>query len=60
MNLDLPRRRLCDGPVPVATGRDPDWRSRSSKLGDMDCEHRLNIPHSAVMPPSTNSRAPVM
>jgi len=30
-----------------------------SKLGDMDCERRLNIPHSAVIPPSTNSRAPV-
>ena len=30
-----------------------------SKLGDMDCERRLSIPHSAVIPPSTNSRAPV-
>ena len=30
-----------------------------SKLGDMDRERRLNIPHSAVIPPSTNSRAPV-
>ena len=30
-----------------------------SKLGDMDCERRLNIYHSAVIPPSTNSRAPV-
>ena len=28
------------------------------KLGDMNCERRLNI-HSAVIPPSTNSRAPV-
>ena len=30
-----------------------------SKPGDMDCERRLNSPHSAVIPPSTNSRAPV-
>jgi hypothetical protein len=30
-----------------------------SKLGDMDCERRLSNPHSAVIPPSTNSRAPV-
>ena len=29
------------------------------KLGDMDCERRLSIPNSAVIPPSTNSRAPV-
>jgi hypothetical protein len=31
-----------------------------SKLGDMNCERRLNIPHSAVRPPSTNSRAQLM
>ena len=29
------------------------------KLADTDCERRLNSPYSAVMPPSTNSRAPV-
>ena len=33
--------------------------AQRSKLGDMDCERRLSIPHSAVIPPSTNSRAPV-
>jgi molecular chaperone DnaJ len=30
-----------------------------SKPGDTDCERRPNIPHIAVIPPSTNSRAPV-
>ena len=30
-----------------------------SKLGDAACERRLNTPHNAVIPPSTNSRAPV-
>jgi hypothetical protein len=25
----------------------------------MDCERRLNVPYSAVIPPSTNTRAPV-
>ena len=30
------------------------------ELGDTDCQRRLNISHRAVMPPSTNSRAPVM
>ena len=30
-----------------------------TRNGDMDCERWLNLPHSAVIPPSTNSRAPV-
>jgi hypothetical protein len=30
-----------------------------SELGDMDCARRLDIPQSAVIPPSTNSKAPV-
>ena len=33
--------------------------AQRSKVGDMDCERRVNIPHNAVIPPSTNSRAPV-
>ena len=44
-----------------ATDRDHDLAiaEQRSKLDDMDCERRLSIPHSAVIPPSTNSRAPV-
>jgi hypothetical protein len=34
-------------------------RSLSSAAGDTDRQRRLNIPHIAVIPPSTNSRAPV-
>ena len=30
-----------------------------TKLGNIDAERQLNMPHSAVIPPSTNSRAPV-
>jgi hypothetical protein len=52
----------CDGPVPVrqtATTTCAIAEQQRSRLRNMDCEHRLNIPHSAVIPPSTNSRAPV-
>jgi hypothetical protein len=43
---------------------DPDHylaiAEQRSKRGDTDCKRGLNIPHIAVIPPSTNSRAPVM
>ena len=46
---------------PRGHDRDHDltMAEQRSKLGDTDCERRLNGRHSAVMPPSTNSRAPV-
>src|SRR6202023_457675 len=50
------KRALFDYLNAITTWRFAEQRS---KLGNMDCERRLNIPHSAVIPPSTNSRAPV-
>src|ERR1700730_1995721 len=50
------KRALFDYLNAITTCRFAEQRS---KLGNMDCERRLNIPHSAVIPPSTNSRAPV-
>jgi hypothetical protein len=53
---------LCNCSVPVRQTAITTWRfaEQRSKLDDMDCERRLIIPHRAVIPPSTNSRAPVM
>jgi hypothetical protein len=47
--------------APGATDHDRDLAiaEQRSKPGDMDCERRPNPPHIAVIPPSTNSRAPV-
>ena len=44
---------------PVAFKAEGADRQIVTKPGDVDCERRLKIPHNAVMPPSTNSRAPV-
>jgi hypothetical protein len=49
----LERAQLFPTKLPV---RHAEQRT---KPGDTDCERRLNIPHIAVIPPSTNSRAPV-
>jgi hypothetical protein len=45
--------------LPLTGDHDLAIAEQRSKLGDMDCERPLNIPHSAVVPPSTNSKAPV-
>jgi hypothetical protein len=37
----------------------PDGTAFFSATARLGCERQPNTPHSAVMPPSTNSRAPV-
>jgi hypothetical protein len=39
--------------------RDHARQSRCTAADDMDRKRRLNLPHIAVIPPSTNSSAPV-
>ncbi len=57
-SMQLKRQIVEQSPL-MERDHDLAIAEQRSKLGDMDCERRLNIPHSAVIPPSTNSRAPV-